>query len=528
MRKLSTFTGKVVAPLLLLFFTLTGLNTHAQGDAVNGKKLFNANCAACHKLDAKLLGPALLGVNEKRSKEWLYAWIKDNAALRESGDVDAIAIYEEYNKLPMTAYPFLSDSDIEDILTYTDGAPVEADAATESSAPTQTLGDAAIGKKLFNSNCGACHKLNEKSIGPALSGVTDKRTNEWLKSWIKDNAAFRASGDADAKAIYEEYGGVAMSAFAFLSDEDIDNILAYTIEGDVVVEEVITTPGKQVEEKDYSLHVLIALGVLLVLMLLVLVKMKNTLRAVQGLNAEGVDDDVKGIWQAFVKNQFVVTLATIVVAVFFLYQLYWYLMQLGVDQGYQPVQPIAYSHEVHAGQNEIDCNYCHSSARNSKTSGIPSANVCMNCHKMIDGSEIKVDGKLKYDGKKSPEIAKIYAAIGWDAEKREYIEDFTEEPIEWVRIHNLPDFVYFNHSQHVTAGGVACQTCHGPVEEMEEVYQYSDLTMGWCIDCHRTTEVKVESNEYYAEFHAKLKEEYKGEKITVDKIGGLECGKCHY
>ena len=532
MKKILSISARVVSPLLLFFFTLGGFNAQAQGDAVNGKKLFNANCGACHKLDTRLLGPPMKGVTERRSKEWLFSWIKDNAALRESGDADAIAIFEEYNKIPMTAYSFLSDSDIEDILAYTDGAPApEATSeVAESTGESQSLGDAKLGKKLFNSNCGACHKLDVKSIGPALSGVTDKRSNEWLQAWITDNAALRASGDEDAKAIYDEYKGIAMSAFAFLSEEDINNILAYTIEGDVkdvdVASDVVVAAGE--EEEDYTLYILIALGVLFVLMLLVLMKMKNTLRAVQGLKAEGINDEVSGIWQAFAKNQFVVTLGTIVIAVFFLYQLYWYLMQLGVDSGYQPVQPIAYSHKVHAGDNEIDCNYCHSSARNSQTSGIPSANVCMNCHMMIDGSEIKENGELKYGGEKSPEIAKIYAAIGWDADNRKYLENHESKPIEWVRIHNLPDFVYFNHAQHVTAGGVECQTCHGPIETMEEVYQHSDLTMGWCIDCHRTTEVKVETNEYYAEFHDKLKEEYKGEKITVDKIGGLECGKCHY
>lgn len=395
-------------------------------------------------------------------------------------------------------------------------------------------GDAKNGKKLFKTNCGACHKLDKKMVGPALSGVTEKRSAEWLTAWIKDNAALRASGDADAIAIYDEFGGAPMNAFPFLSDADITDILAYTIEGDVKEAPVAgDAAGAVVEAEpvDYTLEILIVLGVLFILLLAILIKMNNTLRAVKGLQGQGVQDDVKSIWVSFSNNKFMVTLATIVVGLVFLYQLYWYLMQIGVDQGYQPVQPIAYSHKIHAGDNKIDCNYCHSSARNSKTSGIPSANVCMNCHMMIDGSEIAGDnGELKYGGETSPEIAKIYAAVGWDVDKKAYIEGYEEKPIEWVRIHNLPDFVYFNHSQHVTAGGVECQTCHGPVEEMGEhgMYQYSDLTMGWCVDCHKNTEVKVESNEYYAEFHDKLKEEYDGEKITVDKIGGLECGKCHY
>ena len=97
-----------------------------------------------------------------------------------------------------------------------------------------------------------------------------------------------------------------------------------------------------------------------------------------------------------------------------------------------------------------------------------------------------------------------------------------------MRIHNLPDLVYFNHSQHVNVGQLECQECHGPVETMEEMYQYSELTMGWCINCHRETEVQFEKNGYYQDFHEELIEKYHGEKITAAKIGGLECGKCHY
>ena len=185
---------------------------------------------------------------------------------------------------------------------------------------------------------------------------------------------------------------------------------------------------------------------------------------------------------------------------------------------YQPEQPIAFSHKVHAGENGVDCNYCHSSARNSKHSGIPAANVCMNCHTYIN--EGAITG--------TTEISKIYDAIGFDPDTRTYIEGYEQKPIKWVRIHNLPDLSYFNHSQHVVAGKVECQTCHGPIEEMDVVYQHAELTMGWCIDCHRTTEVSMEGNEYYTELHAQLKEKYKGEKITVDKIGGIECAKCHY
>jgi hypothetical protein len=207
--------------------------------------------------------------------------------------------------------------------------------------------------------------------------------------------------------------------------------------------------------------------------------------------------------------------------------LFGFLMQVDLNEGYQPIQPIAFSHTVHAGDNKIDCQYCHSSAKNSKTSGIPSANVCMNCHKSISEYNGELfDGYSKEDLDK--EIQKIYDAVGWDKENVKYIEGFEQKPIEWVRIHNLADFAYYNHAQHVTVAGVQCQTCHGPVETMHEVKQFSPLTMGWCIDCHRTTEVDLTQNGYYKNIHDQLANKYGVEKVTEAQMGGLECGKCHY
>jgi len=393
-------------------------------------------------------------------------------------------------------------------------------------------GDAANGKKLFKANCAACHKLDKPLIGPALGAITEKRDAEWLVAWIKDNAALRASGDADAIAIFDEYKGMPMTAFPALSDQDIYDILQYTIEGDKPAAAKTTTGGvdpNPTATPDYVFPMMVVLAVLLVLLIWMLVKMKNTLRVVQGRNQESIGDEISAFRKGLVANKFLMTIGTLTVAIFLLYFTYWWLMGLGIETNYQPKQPIAFSHKVHAGQNKIDCNYCHSSARHSKTSGIPSTNVCMNCHKYVDGSEIvnAETGELKYGGERSPEIAKIYAAIGWDADKLAYTEGYVQKPVEWIRIHNLPDLAYFNHAQHVTAGQVECQTCHGPVQEMDEVYQYSELTMGWCINCHRETEVKM-GNGYYDDYHENIKEKYHTDKITVDKIGGLECGKCHY
>jgi len=194
--------------------------------------------------------------------------------------------------------------------------------------------------------------------------------------------------------------------------------------------------------------------------------------------------------------------------------------KVGIQKNYAPTQPINFSHAIHAGEYGIDCQYCHSTAAKSKNASIPALNTCMNCHKYVKASE-------KYNGNTSPEIQKIYDAIGFDGEEMEYIDGYKQRPIEWVRIHNLPDLSYFNHSQHVTVGNVECQTCHGPIEEMEKVYQFSDLTMGWCINCHRERGIDAENNDYYEELHKNMKIEGKS-YMTVAENGGLECSKCHY
>lgn len=381
-------------------------------------------------------------------------------------------------------------------------------------------GDVANGKSLFNGQCAACHKLDKKVVGPALGDVTTRRSKEWLYAWIKDNQALRESGDADAIAIYEEYNGSIMPAFPGLSDDDINDILAYTIEGSKPKEVIIDPNGPVpvVAENDNTV-LLYVLGGILIFLVLLLARVKNTLKQVQGEGVTTLAQDANIFTRTALKNPRIVTVLTLLVAVVFLQQLYLGLMVVNVDTNYQPSQPIKFSHELHAGTNQIDCNYCHSGARKSKHSNIPSANVCMNCHMYIQEGP-------KYG---TEEIAKIYAAIGFDPESGTYIEDYEQKPIKWVRIHKLPDLAYFNHAQHVTAGNVECQTCHGPIQEMEEVYQYSPLTMGWCIDCHRETKVDVKSNDYYKDMHAKLKEKYgPNAEITVEMIGGLECGKCHY
>lgn len=394
-------------------------------------------------------------------------------------------------------------------------------------------GDVAKGKTLFNQQCAACHKLDKRMTGPALAGIADKRDREWLQKWIRNSAALIKSGDADAIAIFEEYNKVPMTAFPQLSDQDIDDILAYTSAPPPAPEQ----PKEAVQvvasdtKSDVTFQIMLAgFLVVFVVLIVLLVSLNRTLKMIaeaNGVNLEALQKTNKlPIWKAFVQNQFLVISSVIFLLLASAYFVYGYLMQIDVNQGYEPIQPIHYSHKIHAGDNQIDCKFCHSSARVSKTAGIPSLNVCMNCHETIseyNGEEDLDNGYTKefYTG----EIKKLYKAVGWDEEKREYTGK--TEPVRWVRVHNLPDFAYFNHSQHVTVAGVQCQECHGPVEEMEILHQHAPLTMGWCVECHRKTEVKMD-NKYYEKIHEELSKKYGVEKLTIAQMGGLECGKCHY
>ncbi len=409
---------------------------------------------------------------------------------------------------------------------------------TFSTSLTAQEGDPVNGKALYNANCAACHKMDKKMTGPALRNVEARLAEEegldreWLNKWIRNSASLVKSGDAYANKIYKEYNGTAMTAFPQLSDQDISDVLAYTAAPKPEAPAPVAGAVTQAQTSGGVSNNLIlgALAVLFALLAMALILVKRTLnRFADAKGIETVADTKRTpIWKAFVQNQFLV----LVTAVFFLlssaYFVYGFFMQVGVDQGYEPVQPIHYSHRIHAGDNGIDCKYCHSSARVSKHSGIPSLNICMNCHKSIgEVAEVtQQEGINEYGVDYNSEIQKLYKAVGWDEEEQQYTGE--TNPVKWIRIHNLPDFAYFNHSQHVMVGGIECQTCHGPVEEMEIMYQHAPLTMGWCINCHRETNVKVKDNAYYTKIHEQLSKKYGVEQLTAAQMGGLECGKCHY
>jgi mono/diheme cytochrome c family protein len=375
----------------------------------------------------------------------------------------------------------------------------------------------AAGKTIFNANCKTCHKLDQKYTGPALRGLTDRRSIDWAKSWIKNSQVLIATGDAQANALYKEYNNLAMPAYEFLSDDDLTNIISYIEYGDKAEAVVVGAEGEGAQVSGGSgvpsEYLTIIVAVLVVVLLLILIVLGLIISVLtKYLNNQKLDEeddefinqkfDVKKLFKSDAFLIIVTALVIALVAKTAIDGLY----SVGLQQGYQPSQPIAFSHELHAGQYEIECQYCHTGVEIGKSANIPSANICMNCHTHIQN----VGGKEGI----STEIAKIYAAVD------------NNQPIEWVRVHNLPDLAYFNHSQHVAVGGIECQTCHGPIQEMEVVYQHSTLTMGWCIDCHRQTEIAAEGNEYYD----KLMQLHAGSKdaLKVKDIGGLECAKCHY
>ncbi len=393
-----------------------------------------------------------------------------------------------------------------------------------------TSANAQDGKTLFQTNCASCHAVNKKVTGPALAGVEDRWPDrKKLHAWVKNPAGF-AKTDAYAANLIKEYSPTLMTAFSALADKDIDAILDYvkTVPAPGTEAAGAANPGDaQSAEGDNTL----LFGVLT----LILAVVSLTLLQVNA-NLKKLADDREGHASIepvpFWKNKSYIAMLTVILFVAGGYLTSKGAMGLGRSKNYQPVQPIFYSHKVHAGINQINCQYCHIGVYQGKQATIPSVNICMNCHQAINeykGPKLYTEDGAEVNG--TEQIKELYKYAGyedgkpWDASKA--------KPIEWARIHNLPDHVYFNHAQHVKAGQVQCQTCHGEIQKMDEVKQFTDLSMGWCINCHRETKVQFKDNGFYSiyeKYHQDLKsgkiDSTKG--ITVEKIGGTECQKCHY
>lgn len=373
----------------------------------------------------------------------------------------------------------------------------------------------AAGETLWNANCRTCHRVHQKLIGPAMANVWERAPSmEWIYAFIRNSQRVIASGDEYAVNLYNEYNKTQMTAFTSLTDEQIGNILAYVKAETIKGPEVAVTAseagaagasgaGVPVE---YLNVILIGMIVILVLILVILGMIVSVLKKYleQKTDLDATDKDiihspysVGSVTRSPAFIFLVIFLVTAVAIKAVISGLY----SVGVQQGYAPKQPIAFSHKIHAGDFEIACQYCHTGVNIGKSANIPSANICMNCHTAVKTESV--------------EVQKIWAAVE------------NNKPIEWVRVHNLPDLSYFNHAQHANVGGIECQTCHGPIEEMEVVRQHSLLTMGWCIDCHRKTDVNTRGNAYYDKLEELHKKSSK-QAMKVEDIGGLECAKCHY
>jgi mono/diheme cytochrome c family protein len=374
------------------------------------------------------------------------------------------------------------------------------------SASAQVPSDPAAisaGEALFKANCSACHKVKQKLVGPALAGVQDRvPSTDWIIAFVQNSSKVIAGGDEYANKIYNEYNKTQMTAFSSLKADQVLSIIAYVnaeaAKPDVVAAPAAEAGGAAAESGApvaYLNAIVVGMVVILLLLIVVLGMILTALRkylAAKDLSEadrEIVDSGIS-LGTILQSRGFMFAVTFVVSAVAFKAVING-LYSIGVQKGYSPAQPIAFSHKIHAGQYEIDCNYCHTGA--------------------MKGKNANSQGKLTG----TAEIAKIYAAVQ------------ENKPVEWVRIHNLPDLAYFNHAQHVNVGGIACQTCHGPIETMDVVRQHALLTMGWCIDCHRKTDVNSKGNAYYDKM-VELHNAAGKKSMKVEDIGGLECSKCHY
>lgn len=389
------------------------------------------------------------------------------------------------------------------------------------------------GKALFTTNCASCHQVHKPSTGPALAGVEDRWPNKAnLYSWIRNSAAFLKTGDKYANDLYNQWNKTAMNQFPNLTDEEIGAIITYInsvpAPGAAAAAGGAADPNAAAAAESDNTLLFGILTLILAVVALILLQVNANLKKLADEREGHSPIEPVPFW----RNKSYIAMITVILFVVGGYLTSKGAMALGRSKDYQPEQPIYYSHKVHAGINQINCQYCHTGVYQGKQATIPSVNVCMNCHMSINeynGEKMYTEDGEEING--TAEIQKLYKYAGfepgkpWDPSKA--------KPIEWVRIHNLPDHVYFNHSQHVKAGKVECQTCHGEIQKMGEVKQFSDLSMGWCINCHRETQVQFKDNGFYSiyeKYHQDLKsgkmDSTKG--VTVEAIGGTECQKCHY
>lgn len=393
------------------------------------------------------------------------------------------------------------------------------------------------GGAIFQQNCASCHSVFKDLTGPHLAGVESRgpwSDRKQLYAWIHNPSKFMQT-DPYTQGLKQQFGGVVMTAFPQLSEKEIDAVISYINKTAASAPKAPGgegQPGGAVKADETDSSILYGILTLILAVVALIMLQVNS-------NLKKLADDKEGVPSyepiPFYRNKSYITLLVLVLFVVGGFFVVKGAIGLGRSQGYEPEQPIYYSHKVHAGKNQISCLYCHGGAYEGKQANIPSLNTCMNCHMTISeytGEDIYKPDGTKVDG--TAEIQKIYEHTGWDPAARTYTNP--GKPVEWVRIHNLPDHVYFNHSQHTVAGQVQCQTCHGEIQKMDEVKQFADLSMGWCINCHRETKVNfvdssgTKGNQFYSiyeKYHDEIKRGLR-DSVTVNDIGGTECQKCHY
>jgi mono/diheme cytochrome c family protein len=421
------------------------------------------------------------------------------------------------------------------------------------------------GKALFEGRCNSCHQIDKNGTGPMLKGAkkrwADANEKDLIVEWVINNEALRASKKSKrALEIYNEYNKSPMTVFSDLTPKQVNEILDYVdaeaAKGAAGADKSKDkgTSGATDESKEEGSGSGTLWYVIAVLFLVIILSVGGVRRQLQvassgneELNKLTYWEEIKQLLWKYRKTTAVSVLVLVLSLVVYGFNM---LYSINIMEGYQPSQPIAFPHDKHAGLNGIDCKYCHNSVAKSKSAGLPTVNVCMNCHKQINGKTEQ----------QQAEIAKIYAAAGWNPNLKP-AGGYTgnTKPIVWNKVHVLPDHVYFNHSQHVTVGGIDCKQCHGdmtkqnqtarvtPVADINKLHDEDDkiiqltkptLTMGWCIECHGKKKVEIGNgkNAYYDEIHSRLmknkalyKQYLKGDqKITASELGGWECAKCHY
>jgi cytochrome c551/c552 len=399
------------------------------------------------------------------------------------------------------------------------------------------------GHALFISKCQQCHTVFKDATGPKLGGVFD---NDFYGGDIKKilHWAYNTNNLTDSDPHYKELKGRFQSVMtqfnsSSLPEKDLATIFDY------INKTYAAGPGgpggggntgnnnEPATESNQNAVIFGVISLILAMIALILMQVNSNLKK--------MSDDAEGIQRPdpvpFYRNKVYITMVSVLFFIVGGYYVTKGAIGLQRQKSYEPKQPIYYSHRVHAGINQINCLYCHGNAWESKSAAIPPVNVCMNCHKTINeytkGPKLYDEDGKEIDG--TAQIQKLYEYAGFDPKKPNSWDPSRAKPVEWERIHSLPDHVYFNHSQHVRAGKVQCQTCHGEITAMDEVKQFAELSMGWCINCHRQTKVDFNyddktGNKFYS-IYEKFHNDFKSGKmdsITVKDIGGLECQRCHY